>query len=62
MRLTAQQREMIRTAVREVYGEDSRLWLFGSRVDDTRRGGDIDLLVRPDSSGDYAVSELAQDF
>ena len=51
MRITADQAEVIRTAVREVYGEDSRLWLFGSRVDDTRRGGDIDLLVRPDSSG-----------
>ena len=47
MRLTADQAEVIRTAVREVYGEESRLWLFGSRVDDNRRGGDIDLLVRP---------------
>ena len=57
MRLTADQAEVIRTAVREVYGEDSRLWLFGSRVDDTRRGGDIDLLVRPDSSGGYALMD-----
>jgi hypothetical protein len=31
MRLTAEQTEVIRTAVREVYGEDSRLWLFGSK-------------------------------
>ena len=57
MRLTAEQAEVIRTAVREVYGEDSRLWLFGSRVDDARRGGDIDLLVRPDSSGSYALMD-----
>ena len=57
MRLTADQAEVIRTAVREVYGEDSRLWLFGSRVDDTRRGGDIDLLVRPDSGGGYALMD-----
>jgi len=58
MRLTAEQTEVIRIAVREIYGEDSRLWLFGSRVDDERRGGDIDLLVRPDSSGGgYALMD-----
>ena len=58
MRLTAEQREVIRNAVREVYGEDSRLWLFGSRVDDARRGGDIDLLVRPDtSSGGHTLMD-----
>ena len=58
MRLTAEQREVIRSAVREIYGENSRLWLFGSRVDDERRGGDIDLLVRPDSSGGgYALMD-----
>ena len=57
MRLTAEQAEVIRVAVREVYGEDSRLWLFGSRVGDARRGGDIDLLVRPDTSGGYALMD-----
>jgi predicted nucleotidyltransferase len=58
MRLTAEQTEVIRGAVREVYGEDSRLWLFGSRVDDERRGGDIDLLVRPNSvSGCYTLMD-----
>ena len=58
MRLTAEQREVIRSAVREIYGENSRLWLFGSRVDDERRGGDIDLLVRPDSSScGYALMD-----
>ena len=57
MRLTAEQAEVIRSAVREIYGEDSRLWLFGSRVDDARRGGDIDLLVRPDSNGGYVLMD-----
>ena len=57
MRLTAEQAEVIRIAVHEVYGEDSLLWLFGSRVDDERRGGDIDLLVRPDTSGGYALMD-----
>lgn len=45
MRLTEGERRVIRAAVSKHFGEDARVWLFGSRVDDTRRGGDIDLLV-----------------
>ena len=57
MRLTPQQTEAIRSAVDDIYGEESQLWLFGSRVYDNRRGGDIDLLVRPDSCGGYALMD-----
>ncbi len=45
MRLTPQQQSAIRTAVAETFGEDATIWLFGSRVDDNKRGGDIDLLI-----------------
>ena len=45
MRLTPQQQSAIRTAVAETFGEDTNIWLFGSRVDDNKRGGDIDLLI-----------------
>lgn len=31
--------------IREIFGADADLWLFGSRVDDTAAGGDIDLYV-----------------
>ncbi|MEX2443252.1 MAG: nucleotidyltransferase domain-containing protein [Alkalispirochaeta sp.] len=45
MRLTeTQQAEILRTAT-EVFGRDVTVTLFGSRVDDTERGGDIDLLI-----------------
>lgn len=47
MRLTDAQADAIRTAAADVFGDDAEVWLFGSRADDRRRGGDIDLLVRP---------------
>jgi predicted nucleotidyltransferase len=49
MRLTPDQAEAIRSSIRLHLGEQSRIWLFGSRVDDQRRGGDVDLYVEPES-------------
>ena len=48
MRLTSQQIATIRQVVAEQLGSDARVLLFGSRVDDAARGGDIDLLVETD--------------
>ena len=45
MRLTSQQIATIRQVVAEQLGSGARVLLFGSRVDDAARGGDIDLLV-----------------
>ena len=47
MRLTAEERRKIREQVNHVFGEGSRVFLFGSRVDDTKKGGDIDLFIEP---------------
>jgi predicted nucleotidyltransferase len=45
MRLTPTQVATIKTATIEIFGPDARVWLFGSRVDDEKRGGDIDLYL-----------------
>ncbi len=45
MRITQIQRESIRKITAEVVGDDAVVTLFGSRVDDNKRGGDLDLLV-----------------
>ena len=47
MRLTSNQQSAIRTAATEAFGAGAAVWLFGSRADDAKRGGDIDLLVLP---------------
>jgi predicted nucleotidyltransferase len=47
MRLTDAQACYIRERIRASMGEGSRIWLFGSRADDSRRGGDVDLYVEP---------------
>jgi len=44
MRLTSDQIQTIKEAAHLVLGEGARVTLFGSRVNDTLRGGDIDLL------------------
>lgn len=46
MRLTARQASIICNTFRQQFGQKASLWLFGSRVDDTKRGGDIDLYVQ----------------
>ena len=50
MRLSELQKESIRKAVLDNFGRDARVFLFGSRVDDTKKGGDIDLLVCVDAA------------
>lgn len=46
VRLTAREIEAIKTTAREVFGADVIVRVFGSRLDDARRGGDIDLHVQ----------------
>jgi len=44
MRLKDSERTLIKKVVSE-FDPDSRVFLFGSRVDDRKKGGDIDLIV-----------------
>ncbi len=47
MRLSDKEIEIIKRTVMEYFG-NSRVYLFGSRLIDQKRGGDIDLFVIPD--------------
>ncbi len=45
MRLSKEHIQAIRRLVSEVAGEQARVRVFGSRLDDAARGGDLDLLL-----------------
>jgi len=45
MRLTDDQTDAIRQIARQIAGNQSRVRIFGSRLDDAASGGDIDLML-----------------
>ena len=49
MRITERQHKAILAAARKIFGDDVGVWLFGSRTDNSRRGGDFDLYIECDS-------------
>jgi hypothetical protein len=56
VRLTKQQVEIIRGAAETAFGSGTVIKLCGSCVDVSKRGGDIDLLVRP-TDQDHLLGE-----
>jgi len=44
MRLSIEEVQLLKRVLFEL-SSDAKLYLFGSRVDDTKKGGDIDILV-----------------
>ncbi len=46
MRLQSKEIQTILRVAEEIYGNGVKVYLFGSRLNDEKRGGDIDLLIR----------------
>jgi len=53
MRLSEKYRREIKEAFSQVFGE-GKIYLFGSRVDGRRKGGDIDLFLEIERGDDSA--------
>ena len=45
MRLSKFEIEIIKRVGAEIWGDKTLIYLFGSRTDDSKKGGDIDLLI-----------------
>ena len=45
MRLASWEVKEIKEIAKKIFGENTKVYLFGSRVDDTKKGGDIDLYI-----------------
>lgn len=48
MRLNDRYRKVIVEVLHKHFGENADLYLFGSRADDSKKGGDIDLYIETD--------------
>jgi len=46
MRISQFERESIIQIARQCFGNDAKVFLFGSRLDDNKKGGDIDLFIK----------------
>lgn len=61
MRLSEQERQQIVQVLKQYFGQGSRILLFGSRIDDHARGGDLDLYIEPDIQDADAIVEAKLD-
>lgn len=60
MRITNQQHKIIKQELIDQFGGNATVWLFGSRIDDDKKGGDIDLYIETQQTIDNRASSAAQ--
>lgn len=58
MRLQSKEVQIIIQVAKEIYGEGVKVYLFGSRLNDEKRGGDIDLLVRTEGETKNVLARI----
>ncbi|MAC47018.1 MAG: DNA polymerase III subunit beta [Oceanospirillum sp.] len=57
MRLSLQQTQQIASTLRQHFGSQSLVYLFGSHLDGQARGGDIDLYLEPETSDTNLIAK-----
>lgn len=54
--------ETIKQTFKNQFGENDRLWIFGSRIEMYKKGGDIDLYVETNESDTRRISDMETKF
>ena len=49
IRLSEYEIKTIKELAKEIYGNDTRVWIFGSRADPDKTGGDIDIYIETEN-------------
>jgi hypothetical protein len=52
MRLSQYECAVVKSQVQSIFGQEAQVFLFGSRVDDLKKGGDIDLFIKISDQSD----------
>jgi len=58
MRLSLFEIELIVRETEKLFGDGSKIYLFGSRVDDLQKGGEIDLYLIPENKDDLYTKKI----
>lgn len=58
MRIKKKDIEFIKEIALECFGANAKVYLFGSRIDDKQKGGDVDLYIETDMKNDVFKQKL----
>ena len=58
MRIRQEYIELIKQKVIKYFGDESKTYLFGSRVDDSKFGGDIDIYIETDYKDEIFTQKI----
>lgn len=61
MRLSENEIEVLKSKLKEL-SSTAKIYLFGSRVEDNKKGGDIDILILDDNLGKKEIREIRIEF
>ena len=58
MRLSREYSNAIKNSAVDIFGKNVKVYLFGSRVEDGKKGGDIDLFIEPIEREDLVSKKM----
>lgn len=58
MRISESEKKQLVGAVLKYFGENADVWLFGSRADDLKKGGDIDVYIETDEMEQLVMKRI----